>query len=67
MLAKQKIVLHNISNPDPKPTTMPFEPPQKGFHKPIPEDYSSPAKALSIAILATLVFITAACAIALSL
>jgi hypothetical protein len=67
MLAKHKLVLHNISNPNPKPTTMPYEPPKNKFHEPLPEDYSSPARALSLAIIVTIVFVTAACAIALSL
>lgn len=34
---------------------------------PTEEDYSSPAKALSIAILVTIAFVTAACLIALSI
>ena len=67
MLAKQKLVLHNISNPNPKPEAMPFEPPKHKFHEPIPEDYSSPAKALSVAILVTIAFVTVACLIAMSL
>lgn len=67
MLAKQKLVLHNISNPNPKPTIMPYEPPKNKFHEPVPEDYSSPARALSLAIIVTIVFVTTACIIALSL
>jgi hypothetical protein len=66
MLAKQKIVLHNISNPNPEPATMPYEPPNR-FHEPLPEDYSSPARALAIAVLASLISIAAVCAIAASL
>lgn len=46
---------------------MPYEPPKNKFHEPLPEDYSSPARALSLAIIVTIVFVTAACAIALSL
>ena len=46
---------------------MPYEPPKNKFHEPLPEDYSSPARALSLAIIVTIVFVTTACAIALSL
>jgi hypothetical protein len=65
MLAKQKLVLHNISNPNPKPTAMSFEPPNK-FHEQLPEDYSSPARALSLAIVLSIALVTAVCLIALS-
>lgn len=55
MLAKPKLILHNISNPNPQPTMGQDESNtakrNPALYVPVEEDYSSPAKALSLAIL----------------
>jgi hypothetical protein len=61
MLAKPKIILHNISNPNPQPTMSQDENDKAkrspALYIPTEQDYSSPARALSLAILLSLALV----------
>lgn len=61
MLAKPKLILHNISNPNPQPTMSQDESDtakrNPALYVPVEQDYSSSAKALSLAILLSIALV----------